>query len=171
MHLCFLADSELLAECETIRQRRSGPGGQHRNKVETAIRLTHKPTGLSAQASERRSQADNLKRALFRLRLELAINFRTEMPPATMIEHWEHSELWKKRCRNGRISVNSAHNDFPALLAEALDCLAMCQWDHKKAAEQLGVSPSQLIKFLKKEKRAFTYLNRHRKETGLPSLF
>ncbi len=170
MHPCFLSDSELLAECETIRQRRSGPGGQHRNKVETAIRLTHQPTGLSAQASERRSQADNLKQALFRLRLELAVNHRSEIDLPLLIEHMEKSELWQKRCKNGKISVNLAHFDFPAMLADALDCLAISQWDHKKTAEILQLSGSQLIKFLKKEPRAMNLLNQQRQQAGLNRL-
>ena len=37
----------------------SGPGGQHRNKVETGVRLTHRPSGMSVTATERRSQHAN----------------------------------------------------------------------------------------------------------------
>ena len=37
-------DAELLAECRVEARRDSGPGGQHRNKVESAIRLVHEPT-------------------------------------------------------------------------------------------------------------------------------
>lgn len=47
--------------------RGSGPGGQHRNKVSTAIRITHRPTGIVVQAEEERSQTANRRRALGRL--------------------------------------------------------------------------------------------------------
>jgi len=49
------------------RMRSSGPGGQHANKTETAIRVTHVPTGLAAVAQEERSQHLNRKLALSRL--------------------------------------------------------------------------------------------------------
>ena len=47
--------------------RASGPGGQHRNKVETGVRLTYLPTGLTVTATERRSRLQNQKVALERL--------------------------------------------------------------------------------------------------------
>ncbi|MGQ0614795.1 MAG: peptide chain release factor family protein [Planctomycetaceae bacterium] len=45
----------------------SGPGGQHRNKTESGVRLTHLPTGVAVRAVERRSQAQNLSVAWERL--------------------------------------------------------------------------------------------------------
>jgi peptide chain release factor len=54
-------------EIKIERMRSSGPGGQHANKTESAIRVTHLPTGLSAISQEERSQHSNKKLALLRL--------------------------------------------------------------------------------------------------------
>ena len=62
----------LLAECELEFFIASGPGGQHRNKTESGVRLTHPPTGVTVQATERRSQSQNRGAALERLREKLA---------------------------------------------------------------------------------------------------
>ncbi len=49
-----------------------GPGGQHRNKTETGVRLHHAPSGIIVTATERRSRIANLEAAWERLRARLA---------------------------------------------------------------------------------------------------
>ena len=66
-----LDDRTLEAACEIQFFIAGGPGGQHRNKTASAVRLTHVPTGITVGASERRSQAQNRTAALMRLRRQL----------------------------------------------------------------------------------------------------
>ncbi|MFB3887334.1 MAG: peptide chain release factor-like protein [Thermodesulfobacteriota bacterium] len=54
---------------ETFRSR--GPGGQRKNKTETAVRLRHLPSGITVTATESRFQSQNLRLALERLRERL----------------------------------------------------------------------------------------------------
>lgn len=53
--------------------RSSGPGGQHVNKTETAVRVIHVPSGMSVTASDQRSQLQNKKRATERLLIKLSV--------------------------------------------------------------------------------------------------
>lgn len=71
------SDEELLRECEVETFRAGGPGGQHVNKVETAVRLRHLPSGLVVTCREERSQHRNKSNCLRRLREEVArLNYR-----------------------------------------------------------------------------------------------
>jgi hypothetical protein len=160
-HPADLSPADLLAQCDIRFVRRSGPGGQHRNKVSTGVVLLHNPTGVKAEASEQRSQAANRTVALFRLRINLALEVRGRRKPGSV-----PSPRWRSRLRGGRIAVSATHNDFPALLAEALDVLAVCDFDPKPASEALGCSVSQLVKLLQKEPQAIAQVNRQRQQHG-----
>lgn len=64
-------DDALLAECRVETFRAGGPGGQHQNKSESAVRLVHEPTGETVVARDERSQHRNRRLALERLRARL----------------------------------------------------------------------------------------------------
>lgn len=165
MHPVTLSDDDLLKQCAMGRGRGSGPGGQHRNKVETAVTLTHEPTGVSAQASERRSQIENKRMALKRLRLALAVAVRTGVTPPKGFDEVS-SALWRSRRQGRRIVCNPNHRDFATLLAEALDILADSAWDPAKAARRLGVTTSQVIGLLRDYPPALERLNAERDKRG-----
>lgn len=153
----------LLADVQEMHTRRSGPGGQHRNKVQTAVVLVHRPTGIAAEAAERRSQGENRRVALGRLRLKLALEHRT---PALTTP----SGLWQGRVRGRQLEVAVDHSDYPALVAEALDRLQAHGLDMPATATALGVTATQLLKLFKKTSVALTTLNRLRIGAGLPVL-
>jgi protein subunit release factor B len=68
----FETDPQVLKKQVIIETyRSSGPGGQRKNKVQTAVRLKHLPSGLTVIATEHRSQAENRKLAFERLRARL----------------------------------------------------------------------------------------------------
>jgi hypothetical protein len=154
MHPAALDPQQLLVQCDQRFTRRSGPGGQRRHKVETAVVLTHRASGIQAEANERRSREANRTSALFRLRVNLALAMRTPIDTAQ-----GPSPLWERRVRNGKLAINPGHDDFPALLAEALDVLAACDNDVSPSAEFLGVTASQFVKLLKLEPRALAQMN------------
>lgn len=167
-HPARLAPEALEAACRMEAVRSAGPGGQHRNKVHTGVRLTHPATGFQAMAVERRSQLENKKMALFRLRMRLALDWRNPPrdedlgPPET----YQPSPLWLSRVREGRIRVNPEHADYPALLAETLDRLHADADDLARTAAALRVSRSQLLKFLAAEHAALGALNDRRRARG-----
>lgn len=70
----FKSDEKKLekGDVEIQSYKASGPGGQHRNKVETAIRVIHRSSGLMVTASESRSKIQNLNLAMRKLEAKLS---------------------------------------------------------------------------------------------------
>lgn len=189
MHPAALPIEQLLKDVEYRTSRGSGPGGQHRNKTETMANFTHRPTGIHAKAGERRSLDVNRVEGIHRLRLNLALHHREPLPglappssdsaapdaapdaaPAGPPPLYEPSALWRARQRGTSLPVSVDHDDFPALLAEALDVLAHHADDVPAAARTLGLTTSQLVKFLAREPAALAELNRRRTAHGKPPL-
>jgi peptide chain release factor 2 len=77
-------DSALLAECVVDCFRASGPGGQHVNKTESAVRLHHLPSGIVVSDQTTRSQHRNRQNCMIKLREEVARrNYRPKKRKAT----------------------------------------------------------------------------------------
>ena len=164
-HPATIPIEELLKHCTIAKGRSQGPGGQHRNKVSTHITITHKPTGTTAQAGERRSAAENQKVAISRLRHTLALQIRNPVPAGDA-----RSPLWKSRVQKNKIACSPKHEDYPSMIAEALDMLDATSFDSAKAALRLECSSTQLLKLLAAHPPAFVLLNANRATKDLHPL-
>lgn len=140
-----LPDHALLAQCEQRRFRASGPGGQRRNKVETAVRLLHRPSGVTAQAAESRSMEVNRTAALRRLRMRLAFEVREPLESLPV-------EFLAQRGGDGSLSVNPHNPAYPLIVGTVLDALAAAHGRHAQAAKALGLTTSQLRRFLESDR-------------------
>jgi len=169
-HPAALAEGELLKLCDLGRGRSGGPGGQHRNKVQTLVVLTHRASGISAQAGERRSAQENHRVALRRLRLALATHVRAPVPLGECRTPLWLSRTDKRAGSPGRIACSPAHADYPSMLAEAMDVLDAAGWDLEPASLRLVVHKTQLVRLIADHPPAFAEMNRQREARGLRPL-
>lgn len=157
------SDEKLLGDCEQDTYRVSGPGGQHRNKVSSGVRLRHRLTGLVVTATERRSQHENRAQALHRLREAIAVECRAPLPQQVS---WPEGV----QVTDGRLRVNPRNPAYPQVIALVLDAVAAFGGELPKAAAWLGVSTSSLSRFLSEHPRMWVAANRIRADAGLPAL-
>ena len=156
-------DAKLIAECDVHRYRASGPGGQHRNKVASAIRLHHRPSGLKAVATESRLQGENRTRALRRLRAAIALVARVPLPTDIV---WPKSVEVSQR----RLRVNPKNPAIHHVIALVLDAFVAKQGRLADAAKTLRLTSSGLTRFLEDHPKAWREVARIRQEAGLPPL-
>ena len=150
-----LDDAALLAQCDVHTYRASGPGGQHRNKVSSAVRLRHRPTAISAQAQDSRLQQSNRRTALRRLRMNIACQLRrpidptaARLPPVvaeclTPTRHASASPV------GHRLAVGRKDARFWPIAAFILDALDAHTARLAETAQLLGISTGNLVSFLK----------------------
>ncbi len=162
-----LSDEELLAQCEMDRFRASGPGGQKRNKTESAVRLRHRPTGLQGEAVEERSQHLNRARALRRLRLAIALSLRA---PVALGGYAPSGALAEAIRRSGRIEMGRRDARYLEVVARLFDVFEATGWHVAEATEPLGVTTSQIMRFLQGNDVIFRAANERRRAFELPPL-
>jgi hypothetical protein len=160
-----LDDGALLAQCEVDTYRASGPGGQKRNKTDSAVRLRHRPSGLIVIAEESRSQPENRARALRRLRKALAVRLRSGVA-----EDGVPQAVQACIDRHGRLDVGQRDARYLPAVAAVLDVLAARKGSVSDTAKQLGLTTGNLSSFLTQDEEVFVEVNRLRTNFGLKLL-
>ncbi len=158
-----LSDSELLAECVVDTFRSSGPGGQKRNKTESAVRLRHPPSGVMARAVESRSQHDNKAMALVRLRINIAIELRCPVDEIGEPERLAIIEMIG-------LPRPSRMDGYLERMAMLLDLLAHAKTALRLVADDLGLSSAAIARCLRSDEHVRRWVNQQRAQLELGPL-
>ena len=145
-----LDDEALLKQCKEDRYKSGGPGGQRRNKVETAVKLHHAASGASVHANNSRYLQRNPISAGRRLRERIAIKTRA---PFNLETPNVPDEFTSHIGPKGTFSINPKNPTYPLVVATALDALKAAGGSYAKAAKALGITTSQMVKFLKADRQ------------------
>jgi protein subunit release factor B len=98
------SDADLLRECEIDTFRSSGPGGQHVNKTESAVRLRHIPSGVVVTSQQHRSQHQNKALCLRKLREKIEkLNYRAPKRVPTRVSRSAKNRTLEAKARRSRI--------------------------------------------------------------------
>ncbi|TYH60340.1 hypothetical protein ES332_D08G285000v1 [Gossypium tomentosum] len=147
-----LKDEELMRQCELNTFKASGPGGQHRNKRESAVRLKHLPTGIIARAVEDRSQHMNRASALARLRTLIALKVRNPVslesysPPPELLQILPRNSTLRRSDSGPQIGPNNPK--FILGMQALLDLIFAVDGSISDAAKLLGMSTGALSRLI-----------------------
>ena len=174
-HPALLAIDVLAQQTQNRFQRRSGPGGQHRNKTSSGVFLQHDPTSIIAEATERRSQADNRAVAMSRLRYRLATQVRTcsilDQNQDSLIPNDDAIELeLRGRYHGSRLKLNDNNIDKPAVLALLLNDLHAAGGQPSLVAQSWKASTTSIVQLIRSQPEAFALVNSVRKHHGRGAL-
>jgi ribosome-associated protein len=98
------SDEELLRQCEVETFRSSGPGGQHVNKTESAVRLRHRPSGVVVTSQQERSQHRNKAICLGKLRKKIEqLNYRPAKRVPTRISRGAKNRTLEEKSRRAQL--------------------------------------------------------------------
>ncbi len=98
------SDEDLLRECEVETFRSSGPGGQHVNKTESAVRLRHVPSGVVVTSQQERSQHRNKEICLRKLREKVEkLNYRAPKRVPTRVPARVKHRTLEEKARRAKI--------------------------------------------------------------------
>lgn len=98
------SDEDLLRECEVETFRSSGPGGQHVNKTESAVRLRHLPSSIVVSSQQERSQHRNKELCLQKLRKKVAqLNYRPRKRVPTRVPRSAKNRTLEEKARRSQI--------------------------------------------------------------------
>lgn len=96
------SDEDLLALCKVETFRSSGPGGQHVNKTDSAVRLTYCPCRIVVTCQKERSQHKNKLICLQKLREKVAqLNYRKPRRIPTKMSKTKKEEGLNKKIKHG----------------------------------------------------------------------
>ncbi|MEL7338025.1 MAG: peptide chain release factor-like protein, partial [Planctomycetota bacterium] len=170
-HPACIDVDQFYAQCVRTPMRRSGPGGQHRNKVSTAMVLQHQPTGAVGEANKTRSQSDNERQAIQRLRCTIALGWRTDPSTLRIVDgnfdaaSLEHASQRQAVRRQG-LKMNQANNLYPVALALLLDDLWIAGGQPSLLKPLWKSSTSAIVRLLSRYAPSIQWVNRVRQHHG-----
>lgn len=97
------SDEKLLELCDVETYRSSGPGGQHVNKTDSAVRITYRPLGIVVASQQERSQLLNKQKCLEKLRVKVdKLNYRAPKRIPTRLPRSKKEEGLKQKQAHGQ---------------------------------------------------------------------